>query len=934
MPSNIIRRISAASVLCALTLSLLSPLGVSAAPPSPAQLAAATAGVQPPVVPGVFRGDVRDLPFVPQGTQRHGRPREAPISKRQPPARPAAVEAPAAPAAMPALSASFDGLAFSDACTGGNCGNGWPPDPAGDVGPNHYVEAVNTSVGIFSKTGTRLAALTFNSLWSAANTGTACDNAHDGDVTVIYDQLADRWILGDFAFVDQNNPPYYECVAVSRSGDPVAGGWYFYPILANDYFPDYPKMGLWPDGIYMSANMFNGNTYVGARVWAFNRADLENGAPLRQVVSNTGASYFTLLPANLRGDLPPAGTPEYFAGESLTIYGIDVFKFSVDWSNMAASTFGSNTTVSHDSYSIPYGPPPTYTPNIVPQPGTTTALDSLGDRLIMQAQYRNIGGAESLWVVHTTRASTNGRTQIQWLQLSVTGGTIAATPAQQQIYGDTPLYRWMPSLAVDHAGNMAVGFSTSNGTAPNYPSISYAGRLATDPASTLGQGEAQLFAGTASQIVTCGGTACHRWGDYSAMTVDPVDDCTFWYVNEYYASGDTQHWRTRIGAFAFPSCTAAPVQPLGIWDGGGANNNGGTPANWTRNTLPGPMDNVIFNTTSTKDSSLDANLAVASWTITSGYTGTISQGTSNITVTNAFSQTGGAYNGGSGTLAVQRDFTHNGGTFASQTGTVSFNGTGTQNITGDTAFQNVRVGSGVTVTTPSTLTVGGLLTNLGWTRETRAIGSTGNQAFGLAGVTAAVVGQGTLASLAVTRRDQNDPNAGPPEQTGKYWQFQPTGTGYTVTLALPHAALADPSACRYTGSNWDCARSAFDSTTVTRTNVTAFSDWAVGDAAVAPAVAPTVEITSTENGAALGWAPIPADNAGYQAWWSGGPYFNPGDPGSNFAVIPVGGSSYTYTAASGAPAYFVVLGVNSVTVRSPNSNRTGKFEFDLVPGTP
>lgn len=199
----------------------------------------------------------------------------------------------------------------------------------------------------------------------------------------------------------------------------------------------------------------------------------------------------------------------------------------------------------------------------MPQPGTTNKLDSLGDRMMQKVQYRKIGAAESLWVVHSTQASTSSTERPQWAQINVSGGTVATTPVQQQIYApDTTLWRWMPSLAVDGAGNMALGYSTSNATSPNFPSIAYSGRLAGDPLNNLSQTETVLHAGVASQTNSCGGAPCHRWGDYTAMSLDPADDCTFWYINEYYgsaANGSAGNWQTRIGSFKFPTCGSAPV---------------------------------------------------------------------------------------------------------------------------------------------------------------------------------------------------------------------------------------------------------------------------------------------------------------------------------------------------------------------------------------
>ncbi len=454
---------------------------------------------------------------------------------------------------MPAPIVSFKGLDFT------NWGAGWPPDTVGDVGINYFIQAVNTSFGIFSKTGTRLGGSTFDTLWSKANTGTPCDANNQGDVTVIYDPMADRWILGDFGFGTDafSNPirPFYECIAVSKTGNPVTGGWYLYPLRADDdahpWFNDYPKMGIWPDGLYMTANMFDSSdTFREVRVWALNRSDLESGATLRNVVVDTGsATYFSLLPSNLRGALPPTGRDNLLVSESQTGNNFQVFKFHVDYSG-SGSTFTGPTNVSQTSYSP--------TANTVPTPGNP--LDTIGDRLMMQAQYRNLNGKESLWINHSVQTSATGPTGIQWAQIDVTAGNVITTPVQQQVYGNLGdgVSRWLGSLAVDDQGNMALGYSAASATVN--PDIRYAGRLASDPLNTLPQIETTMLPGVtrATQVGNCGGSTCIRWGDYSGMSLDP-DGCTFWYTNEYYEVNGLD-WQTRIGSFRFPNCT--PTSPL------------------------------------------------------------------------------------------------------------------------------------------------------------------------------------------------------------------------------------------------------------------------------------------------------------------------------------------------------------------------------------
>jgi hypothetical protein len=242
--------------------------------------------------------------------------------------------------------------------------------------------------------------------------------------------------------------------------------------------------------------------------------------------------------------------------ESESFFAYEVRTATVNWnaSPNPTLTLSNATVVAQQSYLTP--PPNT---DIVPQKGSAVLVDSIGDRLMMQAQYENLGGSESLWVDHAVQTSSSSPTGIQWAQIGVASGTVNPTRLQEQIFtnGDDGIWRWVPSLAVDSAGDVAIGYSTSS--ANSYPGLAYAGRLATDPLGQLAQGEAVLQAGGGPQQY--GGLG--RWGDYSAMTLDPTDGCTFWYVNEYYpdlttsGSGD---WHTRISSFQFPACLpSAPV---------------------------------------------------------------------------------------------------------------------------------------------------------------------------------------------------------------------------------------------------------------------------------------------------------------------------------------------------------------------------------------
>ncbi len=456
----------------------------------------------------------------------------------------------------PAPNITFDGLDFA------TWGAGHPPDPNGDVGPTYYIETVNTSIGIYAKsTGTQVAAFTFDSLMSQGNFGNLCDTDNFGDPVVVYDTFEDRWVITDFAFTINSsgvvNSNVYQCFAVSKSGDPVSGGWNFYSFETTDNFPDYPKFGVWPDGIYQSANLFGpgtgGSGFVGTRVWAYNKAQMYGGAAtVEMVMFNTpDASDFTLLPSNarLQTGTPPPGTPNYFVSLEEYLNAQNVYAFHVDWTNTSLSTFAlAGTPLASSSFA-------NSTPPNVPTPGN--ALDSLPIRAMMQNQYSNIGGHESLWDTHTVRRGTaTGSSDLpRWYQIDVSGGAVAANDVQSTNWDPenaNTFYRWVPSIAVDRLGDVALGYSKANATTD--PQIKYAGQLVGDPVNTFSQTEQTLWDGTGTQLGNCGGAACIRWGDYSAMTLDP-DGCTFWYVNEYYNSPNSLNDLTRIGSFAYPSCT-------------------------------------------------------------------------------------------------------------------------------------------------------------------------------------------------------------------------------------------------------------------------------------------------------------------------------------------------------------------------------------------
>ncbi len=332
-------------------------VSLAPAPPLPEKIPA-TLLSDTPIQPSPLPSGVRDLPYVPPSPDTKPEFEIGPLAVKAGSAAPS----PAAPglvlAPMPAPIKTFDAQDFN------TNGNGHPPDTNGDVGPTYFMQAVNTSIGIFNKqTGALVTAFTFNSFWSLAGTGTACDTANFGDPVVLYDSPNGHWIFMDFAWTDIMNGPYFFCFGVSQSADPT-GAYWRYAIRADDalhpYLPDYPKGGVWPDGLYFSANMFDclnstcsSATYKDARAYVFNLLKMEAGSPLLPAdvqAADTSSSYFTLLPSNVRGSPPPADTPNYFVGEDQVGFFWDVFKFHVDFANPLNTSLTAPVQVSQAAY--------------------------------------------------------------------------------------------------------------------------------------------------------------------------------------------------------------------------------------------------------------------------------------------------------------------------------------------------------------------------------------------------------------------------------------------------------------------------------------------------------------------------------------------------------------------------------------------------------
>lgn len=469
---------------------------------------------------------------------------------------------------MPAAAQNFEGLS--------NVSNVLPPDPNGDVGydpatgKKYNVQWVNLVYAVWDVTGTPhqiLGPISGKQIWSGMNN--TCSNSGEGDPVVLFDSLASRWILSQFAFQIDSlgnpiNPPFYQCIAVSETADPT-GAYYQYAFAyPNNKFGDYPKFGVWPDAYYMTANQFSNNTWAGAGVAAFERARMLAGDPSARMVyfdlQNTNTNFGNMLPADLDGWNPPsAGSPDIFAevdsGTNLPPSdGLRLWNFHVDWTNTANSTFGKSLQPDQFLPVSAFNMLPCYagrqtTRSCIPQPGTSSRLDGVADRLMFRLAYRNLGNHQALVLNHTVWADGTDRAGIRWYELRSTGSSWSIF--QQSTFAPTDgQNRWMGSAAMDSAGDIALGYSLAGPS--TYPSIAYAGRLAGDPLGQLAQSENLVIAGSGSQTNSTG-----RWGDYSMLTVDPQDDCTFWYTQEYIRLTSNIGWQTRIASFKFPNCNNA-----------------------------------------------------------------------------------------------------------------------------------------------------------------------------------------------------------------------------------------------------------------------------------------------------------------------------------------------------------------------------------------
>jgi len=567
----------------------------------------------PPLAPLV--GAPREVPniFPKAQTRANVRPELGPV-------RPSNVQRAPTGVAAPPITFSFNGLSI------GNGGGGVPPDTNGDVSPEHYIQWINVSWTIIDKvTGARSAPVAGNSFWSGF--GGPCQNENDGDPLALWDDRAQRWVMSQFVATD----PGSQCFAVSATSDPL-GSYHRYQFNFPD-FGDYPHKGVWTDGGGQSAYLLTTHDFnlspqqfLGAAMIAVERDKMLNGQPAAMVRFGGFQDQFGIEPAHLEGQVvAPTGACPVFVHFDFDTSEYLLWDMCLNWANPASSTLSPQPTR--------LAPAEPFVPRFtdIPQLGSTTPLDAFGTHIMYRATARAFpAGAPApvTMVVNQTVLGPVEQGAIKWTQFNFSagppnfpngslfldgfepGGAALPTPLGKTIFDEGTFApddntRWMGGIAIDRSGNIGLGYSVSSPTMS--PEIHTTGRTLGDAPGTMRDEQECTPPTTGSQLSTSG-----RWGDYSSMSVDPVDECTFWFTSEYYPVTAGTTWSTRVCAFKFPECglptmalvadsprrielcgTPTPAAPtfalrLGVYDGFN------TPANFSVSGLPGSVT-PVFN---------------------------------------------------------------------------------------------------------------------------------------------------------------------------------------------------------------------------------------------------------------------------------------------------------------------------------------------------
>ncbi len=734
-----------------------------------------------------------------------------------------AVQTAVGAAAAPALGASFDGVGQGFTGPAGTFTvNSAPPDTNGQVGPNHYVQIVNSAFAIFNKSGTVLyGPAATNTLWSGFGGG--CQTNNDGDATVVYDRIVDRWIISQFSVTTK---PYLQCVAVSTTPDPT-GSYYRYAFQYTN-FPDYPKMGVWPDAYYETFNLFNdaGTAFLGPELCAYDRAKMLTGAAATQQCFTLSTAFGGILPSNVdSAQLPPDGSPNYLT--DFATNALDFWKFHVDWATPANTTITAAAQIPVAAFS----PACNGGGTCVQQSGTARTLDSLADRLMYRLAYRNFGDHESLVVTHSVTAGTSSG--VRWYEIR----TPNTTPSvyQQGTYAPDAAYRWMGSVAQDGSGNIGLGFSISSASV--HPGIHYTAHLTSDPAGVMGQGEGVIIDGAGSQTGTLS-----RWGDYSDISVDPVDDCTFWFTSEYLKANGTFNWSTRIGTFKLAGCgtpdfaiaatpasqTVSPgspttyqvtVTPTGTFNGAVSLTSTGLPAGAVGTFSPNPTTGA-----STFSVTTDASTPTGSYPVTiTGVSGSLTHSTTvTLVVSTPDFSLSAAPASSTVTAGASTTYSVSVTPAAGFTGSVSLAASGLPSGAAASFSPNPTTGtSTMTVTTTTStaagsypVTITGTNGTLTHTTSVQLVVQAAAPDFTLtASPTSRTVTRGTTTTYAITVNKLNGFSgsvslsvAGPPNRTTTSFSPNPTTSASTLTITTRSKTTRGTYTLTITGTSGGVSR--------------------------------------------------------------------------------------------------------------------------------
>jgi hypothetical protein len=431
-----------------------------------------------------------------------------------------------------------------------------PPDPSLAVGPNHVIQMINGSSGayfvIYSKTGSVLKSQTY--LDQITGRGGL------GDPIVLYDQLADRFVMTEFANRSENSSEGL-VVAVSQTANPT-GSWYVYFFGTGTSFPDYPKFSVWNDGYYATSNDYVNNSYNGSTIYAFDRSRMLTGQSVttyQQVKFSTTnfTKYITMCPVLLQGNtLPPAETGGLIAymfdgswtSTSSDADSVGLLEYRVNWSTPSASVLTNRSSLRAADFKSQICTASRGA--CIPQPGTTTRLEALEQKVMNQPIYRNFGNREGIVMTHVLDKGSN-ISAIRWYELQKTSSSWSIN--QQSTYSPDNIHRWMPSIAYDAAGNIALAYNVSDGSSV-YPGIRYTGRKSCDPLNTMTYTETVIVNGTSRN-------GSSRYGDYSHLTADPNGQ-SFWFTGQW---NNSLNWRTQITNFNLDNCgSAGCTNPAGL----------------------------------------------------------------------------------------------------------------------------------------------------------------------------------------------------------------------------------------------------------------------------------------------------------------------------------------------------------------------------------